>query len=127
LTPPAPQAACLHGPDAAAEQQARRRDALRATRTVNNMQANQAGAAQGRYLKHTELPNSAFARGRGGQAEFFKKLDLTPGQDLLPGWGLTLDVTENGYWFMIKDKTDPCGFAFISNQSGLIYTAEPLR
>lgn len=43
------------------------------------------------------------------------------------GRKLTLNKTDNGYWFMIKDKTDPCGFAFISNQQGLIYTAEPIR
>jgi hypothetical protein len=28
---------------------------------------------------------------------------------------------------MVKDKTDPCGFAFISNATGVIYTAEPIR
>ena len=33
-----------------------------------------------------------------------------------PQWKLTLDVTESGYWFMIKDTADPCGFAFISNR-----------
>jgi hypothetical protein len=32
-----------------------------------------------------------------------------------------------GYWFMIKDKLDPCGFAYISNQAGLIFRAEPIR
>jgi hypothetical protein len=28
---------------------------------------------------------------------------------------------------MIKDTADPCGFAFVSNQDGVIYTAEPIR
>jgi hypothetical protein len=50
-----------------------------------------------------------------------------PGTDILPGWTLMLDVGFNSYWFMIKDKTDPCGFAYVSNQTGLIYTAEPIR
>jgi hypothetical protein len=36
-------------------------------------------------------------------------------------------VTADGYWFMVKDQTDACGFAYISNQNGLIYTAEPIR
>ena len=44
-----------------------------------------------------------------------------------PQWKLTLDVTESGYWFMIKDTADPCGFAFISNQAGVIFSAEPIR
>jgi hypothetical protein len=46
---------------------------------------------------------------------------------MLPNWQLTLDVTAQGYWFMLKDKTDPCGFAFVSNQAGLIFKAEPIR
>lgn len=45
----------------------------------------------------------------------------------MPGWTLTLDLTPQGYWFMIKDKTDPCGFAFVSNQDGLIFEAQPIR
>jgi len=28
---------------------------------------------------------------------------------------------------MVKDKMDPCGFAYISNTMGVIYTAEPIR
>ena len=40
---------------------------------------------------------------------------------------LTLDVNSTGYWFMIRDKPDPCGFAFISNQAGVIFSAEPIR
>jgi hypothetical protein len=46
---------------------------------------------------------------------------------VIPGWQLTLDRTEGGYWFMIKGKTDPCGLAFVSNQQGVIFTAEPIR
>jgi hypothetical protein len=102
-------------------------DALRATRTVNNLEANQPGSATGTYLRHVELPTSRFAQGPSGQNEFFKKLNFTPGEELMPGWELKLDVTPDGYWFMIKDKTDPCGFAFISSKVGVIYTAEPIR
>ena len=46
----------------------------------------------------------------------------------VPAWvQLTLDVTTQGYWFMIKDKVDPCGFAYVSNQVGVILHAEPIR
>ena len=38
-----------------------------------------------------------------------------------------LNVFEAGYWFMIRDMTDTCGFAYISNQNGVIFTAEPIR
>jgi hypothetical protein len=40
---------------------------------------------------------------------------------------LTFDTTQRGYWFEIKDVTDACGLRFISNQGGLIFTAEPIR
>ncbi len=119
------QPRCLHGPDETADQAARRRDALHATRTVNNLEANQPGAANKTYLRQAELPTSPFMQ-RTSDA-FVKSLDFTPGHDLFSGWTLTLETSENGYWFMIKDKTDPCGFAYISNTSGLIYTAEPIR
>jgi hypothetical protein len=33
----------------------------------------------------------------------------------------------DGYWFIIKDTTDPCQFALVSNQEGIIYTAHPIR
>ena len=121
------QQQCLHGPNETPEQQARRREALTATRTVNNLQANQPGSATNTYLRQVELPTSRFAQGPNGQSDFFKKLNFTPGEELMPGWQLTLDVTQDGYWFMIKDKTDPCGFAYISNKIGVIYTAEPIR
>jgi hypothetical protein len=119
---------CVPGAAVTAEQTARRREGLSATRTINNLQANQPGSRTQTYLRQVELPSSPFAlRQTGAQAEFLKKLNFTPGQELMPGWQLTLDVTADGYWFMIKDKTDPCGFALVSNQNGTIYTAEPIR
>lgn len=121
------QQQCLHGPNETPDQKVRRTEALRATRTVNNLQANQPGASTNTYLRQVELPTSAFAKGPDGQNEFFKKLNFMPGEELMPGWELKLEVTQDGYWFMIKDKTDPCGFAFISNKVGVIYTAEPIR
>jgi hypothetical protein len=98
---------------------------LSATRNINNMQANQPGARASRYLHHEDLAGSPFVQKDASPS--IKALNLTPGADILPGWQLTLDVADDTYWFMIKDKTDPCGFAFISNKNGLIYTAEPIR
>jgi hypothetical protein len=114
---------CLHGTSETAEQAARRIEALTATRNVNNLEANQPGARNAVYLRQVELPSSPFA----DKAPSVKKLNFTPGAELLPGWQLVLDVTQDGYWFIVKDKTDPCGFAYISNQEGLIFHAEPNR
>lgn len=54
-------------------------------------------------------------------------LIFDPAAEVIPGWQLTLNKTEKGYWFMIKDKADPCHFAYISNEAGIIYRAEPIR
>ena len=116
---------CLHGPNEAPEQKGRRTAALGATRSVNNMQANQPAARGRKYLRHEDLASSPFAQKETSPA--FKSLNLTPGEEILPGWELKLDVSDDGYWFMIKDKTDPCGFAYISNQVGIIYSSEPIR
>lgn len=56
-----------------------------------------------------------------------RRISLNPQEDFVPGWTLTLDVSETGYWFMVQDKTDPCGFAFVTTQAGAILTATPLR
>lgn len=119
---------CLHGPTESADQAARRRDALTATRTINNIQANQPGASKRQFLRHEDLSSSPFAtKMRDSSNETVKRISLNPGTDVLPDWQLILDVTSQGYWFMIKDKTDPCGFAYVSNQVGLILRAEPIR
>lgn len=117
---------CLHGEGETADQVARRRDALVAARMINTIQINCA-AAHRAFLRHVELAGSPFADTRGTTSETVKRISLSPYGDILPGWKLTLDVAENAYWFLIKDTTDPCGFAFISNHEGVIFTAEPIR
>lgn len=111
---------CLHGPDATPDQQQRRSEAIGAARYVNTAQVNQPGRRERVYLTHEQL--AALLPRSSGPA-----LDLTPGNEILPGWELTLSTTDRGYWFMIKDTTDPCHFALISNQEGIIYTAQPIR
>jgi hypothetical protein len=119
---------CLHGPNESAEQVARRRDALLATRTINNIQANQPGAARGQYLRYEELSGTRWALTmRQSSDATAKRISLDPGTEILPGWKLTLDVSPSGYWFMIQDTADPCKFAFISNHAGVIFKAEPIR
>lgn len=117
---------CLHGANEAPEQALRRKEALTATRTVNNIQANRGNSPV--YFRQDELAAAPYAqRMKSSSDETTRKISLDPLEDILPGWKLTLDVTSAGYWFMIKDQTDPCGFAFVSTQAGLIYTAQPLR
>jgi len=119
---------CLHGANEAGDQAARRREALTATRTINNIQVNQPGARNGQFFRQEELARSPFALDtRQWASETMKRISLSPETEILPGWKLTLDVTQSGYWFMIKDTTDPCGFAYISNHVGVIFHAEVIR
>ena len=115
---------CLHGSTERPEQQARRQQAVRVARVVNTIQANQPGRSEQRFLRHEELAASPYAL---RQPASDTRFNFAPGQEVAPGWELTLNVTDNGYWFMVKDKLDPCGFAYISNTAGVIYTAEPIR
>jgi hypothetical protein len=120
--------ACLHGPNESAEQAARKREALTATRNINNIQANQPGNRIKQFLSYEQLDTSPFSsQMRKSTNETVKSISLTPGTDILLNWQLTLDVTPQGYWFMIKDKSDPCAFAYVSNQQGVIYNAEVIR
>lgn len=119
---------CLHGPTENPAQAKRRGEALAAMRAINNIQVNQPGAAKGRFLRYEELSSSPFAaRLRESTNETVRRISLSAGADVLPDWQLTLDVTPRGYWFMIRDKIDPCGFAYVSNQVGVIFRAEPIR
>ena len=119
---------CLHGPNEAPDQTARRREALAATRTINNIQFNQPGARERSFFRHEQLGESPIGKSMAASPnELSRRMSLRPDGEILPGWKLTLDVSANGYWFMIRDTTDACGFGFISNHDGLIYTSEPLR
>jgi hypothetical protein len=114
---------CLHGGGESADETARRRQALTMARVVNTLQANRPAAATSPYLRHADLAVAA----QNARFPTLPHATLAPDKDVLPGWKLTIDVGENGYWFMIKDLTDPCGFAYISNQMGVIFTAQPIR
>jgi len=116
---------CLHGANETPDQAGRRTDALNAARTINNIQANQ---KTGSYFRHEDLVTAPWAvQMQKSASGLAKRISLLPGTDILPGWTLMLDVGFSSYWFMIKDKTDPCGFAYISNQTGIIFHAEPAR
>jgi hypothetical protein len=113
---------CRHDANESADEQQRRGEALAAARRINTLEANQPGARGGRYLDIGGLQSAVANKPQPGGS-----LQFGPGVDLLPGFELKLDVTASGYWFMIKDKTDSCGFAYVSNEKGVIYRSEPIR
>lgn len=115
---------CLHGQDETPDQHTRRSQALGAARHVNTLQANRPNRA-GVYLDLAELGSLDAAQ--SAKRPSARSYNFHPDAEIIAGWQLTLARTDSGYWFMIKDKTDPCGFAYVSNEAGVIYRAEPIR
>ena len=112
-----PAGVCLH--EAATEtqeQQARRARAVGLARTVNTAEA--VFSAKSGIQSYADVAQLV--------ANDLLKPAPASGQ-YIAGFDLHLDAMEKSYWFEVVDRTDPCGFRFISNQSGLIFTAEPIR
>ena len=107
---------CLHGADESAEQSGRRRQALALSRAINTAQMRHRTGG-GTFIDSASLmadPDvGAVASGQGDQ--------------IAPGWRLQLVTTGDTSLLSIKDSTDPCHFAYFSDDEGLIYTANPIR
>ena len=113
---PQADAACLHFGKEAPDQRDRSVAALGAARAINTAQS--AFSAKNKsYAKGEELATYLDAA----------RYNLGPDAEIAPGFQLALDTTPKGYWFSITDMTDPCKFSYISNQSGVIFAAQPIR
>jgi hypothetical protein len=95
---------CLHGNGETVEQAARRRDALHVVRYVNTVEAMGLEKAK-RYVP----------------------LRQVPGIPVLAGFRLSLVTDGKDYMLAAKDAQDACGFAYMSDASGLIYEAQALK
>ena len=109
-----PEDACLHIAGQESESQRQRRvAALMATRLVMSVEYEYLSARAG-YATRDQLAG-------------FDKSFNPFAKEIAPGFTLTLDTTSQGYWTSVTDTTDPCGFRYISNQDGVIFTAQPIR
>lgn len=116
--PVQPDAGCLHTPGKETPAQRDRSiAAIAAMRAINTAQAAYAAKNNRSYARRDQLVGYIDTA----------RYNLIEGAEIVPGFELTLDTSEKGYWFMITDKTDPCGYRFISNERGLIFAAVPLR
>jgi hypothetical protein len=99
-------AACLHGEDELPRQRDRRQMALGSVREFNTEQ-NKRLAANGRYAALADM------QGLGAYTDFRVSFVLDAG----------------GKAFMLSsvDESDPCRFAYVTDQSGLIFEARALR
>jgi hypothetical protein len=75
------------------------------TRHINTIQV-RAAAATGSYQQADQLPIS---------------------QPLPEGFELRLAAAGRAYAFSVQDTTDPCRFAYFSDQMGLIFRGEVIR
>ena len=95
--------ACLHGTSERADQRARRVAALEYVKRVTFIEGEGKLQAQ-QYYTLTDLP----------------QLPPVP-----QGFKVQLSTDGTTYVLSLKDAQDPCGFAYFSDQDGVIYTATP--
>jgi hypothetical protein len=96
--------ACLHGNDETAEQAQRRRDALHAVHYIN--------ISESMGLE---------------KAKRYVPLSQVPGVPAPAGFKLSLVNDNKTYMLAAKDTQDSCGFAYFSDETGLIYEARPIK
>jgi hypothetical protein len=96
---------CLHGDDETPGERQRRTQALAFVRGVNTAQA----------------------RTYSGEKTYKRLPDLGNVPAIPAGFAAHLAVEREVYAVAVKDTLDPCGFAFFSDQNGLIYNARPLQ
>ncbi|MBI3264326.1 MAG: hypothetical protein HYZ58_14410 [Acidobacteria bacterium] len=114
---------CLNGQSPTAEQKTRRASALSLTRAINTAESAFASRNNGRYGSLKELLDSGALKPMLGKST---ALNFAIDEPML-GWKLEFASSPEGYSFLVKDKIDPCGFSYYSNQVGLIYHGEPIR
>jgi hypothetical protein len=96
---------CLHGPQEQASQAARKQSALNFVRRVNTAQAKAVGSI-GSYLSSDQLPFAS---------------------QVPDGFVFRFAGNGQAYAFSVQDTSDPCRFAFFSDQAGLIFQGEVIR
>jgi hypothetical protein len=102
---PTAQSECLHGPLEDAAQRTRRTAALRLVRAINTAEVNGSFRTTHTYRGLSEL-----------------SVDLNSA----PGFEPNFTTDGQAYSFILVDKTDPCGFAFSTNQLGVIFQGYPI-
>ena len=103
---------CLHHASTETpDQAARRMSALTTARVILSVEHEYRSASRGHYGTLEQLAAS-------------KAVEAVPPS---VGFEVHLDVLDRAFWFEVVDTTDPCGFRYVSNQDGVIFTAEPIR
>ena len=114
---------CRHTGQESAAEKTRRLQALNMARVVNTVQE-RAVTKNGRFFNETELREAISQMGKLPSTNAAPPIARL---EDLAGWEFAMDSEAKSYWFMLSDKSDPCGFTYISSHRGDILKAEPLR
>ena len=121
---------CLHDDNEQPMQQERRVLALNSVRVLNTAQSRHV-AQIGRYAAFPELATSqSLLQFRDSATRFgvaFRQMSLVPGTDVVPGFSLRMLTDGSSYLLSVRDQTDPCGFAYSSDEGGIIRQARSLQ
>jgi len=98
--------ACLHGDGETPAEADRRTDAVRWVRSLNTAEAVGSRGGAERYLSLEELTGLA----------------AEPA-----GWSTQVTTDGETYLLAVKDTTDPCAFAYFSDQAGIIFPGAALQ
>lgn len=105
-------------------EQAQRREFLQGTARVVNTLQKEHHEATGTYLTSTDFKGNRVLRTVDGSLVG----GLEFGKPDAGGFEFSLTTDTNGYAFVLKDRRDDaCGFALFTDQSGIIYVAQPIR
>jgi hypothetical protein len=116
---------CLHSAMESPDEARRREEALQAVRLINSMltQQRQLGQRPATYPTWEELAQSdrlAFQRGMGGATGELTRKMRWGSSEPLPGWRIHYVAAADSYAFSLTDVTDPCGYTYSTNTTGVI-------
>jgi hypothetical protein len=100
----APSTACLHGTSEKADQRARRLAALEFVKRVNFIEG----------------------EGKLQAQQYFMLQDLPQLPPVPAGFKAQLSNDGGTYMLSLKDTLDPCRFAYVTDQDGVVYAAQPV-
>jgi hypothetical protein len=128
------QAAAVTGRSAVSKEQRSRAVAI--VRLINTAEVIDCRTKDGKidenekFLPWDELLNASCFKEAQSRVLFYpgNEPSLSPGSEIVPGLELRLVVSANGshYNLWLGEKQDTCGFAFYSDERGLIYEAKPI-
>ncbi|HLW81784.1 MAG TPA: hypothetical protein VKS20_07070 [Candidatus Acidoferrales bacterium] len=92
-------------------------------RLINTAEIDYKNAHDNKYASWDELLRSGVVGDEQAHWGLLRGMRLSPGQEVVPGWTLSLVVSADGqsYELSLRNLIDPCAFSFFSDRRGVIY------